>query len=113
MVQEVRLHPSDFIAPLFVQEGTAAPTAVGSMPGVFRLNLDDLVREAGKLFELGIRGIALFPVTPTELKTPDGREALNPDCLVLRAVRAIKAAVPELVLVKLPVLKIWPATRSS
>ena len=45
MVQEVRLHPSDFIAPLFVQEGTTAPTAVGSMPGVFRLNLDDLVRE--------------------------------------------------------------------
>jgi porphobilinogen synthase len=98
MVQEVRLHPSDFIAPLFVQEGTAAPTAVGSMPGVFRLNLDDLVREARELFDLGIRGIALFPVTPTELKTPDGREALNPDCLVLRAVRAIKAAVPELVL---------------
>jgi len=95
MVQEVRLHPSDFIAPLFVQEGTAAPTAVGSMPGVFRLNLDDLVREARELFELGIRGVALFPVTPSELKTPDGREALNPECLVLRAVRAIKAAVPS------------------
>ena len=98
MVQEVRLHPSDFIAPLFIQEGTDAPTAVGSMPGVFRLNLDDLVREARELFELGIRGVALFPVTPTELKTPDGREALNPECLVLRAVRAIKATVPELVL---------------
>ena len=56
------------------------------------------MREARELFDLGIRGLALFPVTPTELKTPDGREALNPDCLVLRAVRAIKAAVPELVL---------------
>jgi porphobilinogen synthase len=96
MVQEVRLHPSDFIAPLFVQEGIAAPTPIASMPGVFRLNLNDLVREARELFELGIRGVALFPVTPCELKTPDGCEALNPDCLVLRAVRAIKAACPGL-----------------
>ena len=87
MVQEVRLHPSDFIAPLFIQEGTAVPTPIASMPGVFRLNLNDLVREARELFELGIRGVALFPVTPSELKTPDGREALNPECLVLRAVR--------------------------
>lgn len=98
MVQEVRLHPSDLIAPLFVREGDGAPEPVGSMPGVFRLSLADLVAECRELNALGVRGVALFPVTPAGLKTADAREALNPDCLVLRTVRAVKAAVPELVL---------------
>jgi porphobilinogen synthase len=97
LVQEVRLHPADLIAPLFVQAGTLGPTPVGSMPGVFRLNLDDLQREARALCQLGVRGVALFPVTPPELKDPTGREALNPNCLILEAVRAVKAAAPELV----------------
>ncbi len=98
MVQEVRLHPSDLIAPLFVREGTGAPEPVGSMPGVFRLTIEDLVTECRELSQLGVRGVALFPVTPAELKNAQATEALNPDCLVLRAVRAVKAAVPELVL---------------
>jgi len=98
MVQEVRLHSSDFIAPLFVQEGQGAPQPVGSMPGVFRLSLAGLVAECRELAALGMHGVALFPVTPTERKDAQAREALNPDCLVLRAVRAVKAAVPELVL---------------
>jgi porphobilinogen synthase len=96
-VQETRLHPSDLIAPLFAKDGTDAPTPVGSMPGVFRLNLDDLQKEARALAALGVRGIALFPVTPAGLKDANGTEALNPDCLILRAVRAVKAAAPELV----------------
>ncbi len=98
MVQEVRLHPSDLIAPLFVQEGQGAPQPVGSMPGVFRLSLTDLVAECRELAALGVRGIALFPVTPAERKNTQASEALNSDCLVLRAVRAVKATVPELVL---------------
>lgn len=98
MVQEVRLHPSDLIAPLFVREGEGAPEPVSSMPGVFRLSLADLVAECHELNALGVCGVALFPVTPSALKSADAREALNPDCLVLRAVRAVKAAVPELVL---------------
>ena len=98
MVQEVRLHPSDLIAPLFVQEGSGAPEPVGSMPGVFRLSLVDLVIECRELAALGVHGVALFPVTPADRKNAHATEALNCDCLVLRAVRAVKAAVPELVL---------------
>lgn len=98
MVQEVRLHPSDLIAPLFVQEGSGAPEPVGSMPGVFRLSLADLVIECSELAALGVHGVALFPVTPADRKNAQATEALNRDCLVLRAVRAVKAAVPELVL---------------
>jgi porphobilinogen synthase len=94
---EVRLHPSNLIAPLFVQEGDGPPTPVGSMPGVSRLSIPDLAREAAELAALGIRGIALFPVTPPHLKNPEGSEALNPDCLVLRAVAAVRKAAPGLV----------------
>lgn len=81
-----------------MKPGTDAPQPVGSMPGVFRLGIPDLVNECRELASLGIRGVALFPVTPAELKNPQGLEALNPDCLVLQAVRAVKASVPELVL---------------
>jgi porphobilinogen synthase len=98
MVEEVRLHPSDLIAPLFVQDGDGPPDPVESMPGVARLGLDDLVEEARALARLGIRGIALFPVTPARLKDASGSEALNPDALVLRAVRRLRAEVPSLVL---------------
>lgn len=98
MMQETRLVPSDLIAPLFVQDGDGAPVPVGSMPGVFRLNLTDLVAEARDLASAGVRGIALFPVTPPALKDAQGREALNPECLVLRAVRALKDAGLPLVL---------------
>ncbi len=98
MLQEVRLHPSDLIAPLFVREGEGAPDPVGSMPGVFRLSPEDLVAECRELAALGVRGVALFPVTPADRKNAQATEALNPECLVLRAVRAVKAAVPELVL---------------
>ncbi len=91
MVHEVRLAASDLIAPLFVHDGDAPAAPVGSMPGVFRLNIPDLVAEARQLADVGVRGIALFPVTPPKLKDPLGREALNPECLVLRAVAALKA----------------------
>lgn len=97
LVQETRVTVADLIAPLFVKEGDGAPEPVGSMPGVFRLNLADLVTECRELHALGVRGIALFPVTPTALKDRDGTEALNPGCLVLRAVLEVKAAVPGLV----------------
>ena len=98
MVQETRLTAADLIAPLFVKEGDGAPDPIGSMPGVCRLNLDTLVAECRELVALGIHGIALFPVTSPALKDPRGTEALNPECLVLRAVRALKAVVPQLVI---------------
>jgi porphobilinogen synthase len=98
IVQEVRLLPSDLIAPLFVRDAEGEPEPVGSMPGVFRLCVADLVAECRELYALGVRGVALFPVTPGDRKDTLATEALNPDCLVLRAVRAVKARVPELAL---------------
>lgn len=91
---EVTLSPADFIWPLFVTEGTGERTAVPTMPGVERLSVD-LVAEAAKEAEgLGIPCIALFPNTPPERRTADGREALNPDNLTCRAIKAIKDAAP-------------------
>jgi len=98
LVREVRLASADLIAPLFAKPGETPPEAVGSMPGVHRLSIPDLVAECMELAALGIRGVALFPATPPDLKDSQGSEALNPDCLVLQAVRAVKAAVPGLVL---------------
>ena len=95
--REVRLNPSDLIAPLFVTLGDNPPEPVASMPGVFRLSMDDLLRECRELAGLGVRGVALFPVIPPALKTPNGSEALNPKGFILQVIRAVKDAVPELV----------------
>lgn len=96
MMRETTLTPSDFIYPVFVMEGAKQRVAVPSMPGVDRVTIDELVREAEEIARLGVPAIALFPVTPLEVKTLDGREAWNPEGLAQRAVRAIKKAVPEL-----------------
>ena len=89
----------DFIYPLFVREGEGAGEPVPSMPGVERHKIEGLVAECRAAAALGIKAVALFPVTPVELKDERGTEALNPDCLVLRAVKAVKAAVPDLVVI--------------
>jgi len=94
LVAENILSPADFIWPVFVLDGDNRREAVASMPGVERLSVDLLVAAAREAADLGIPVIALFPQTPAALKTEDGREAVNPDNLVCRAVRAIKAAVP-------------------
>ena len=90
---------NDFIYPLFVREGEGAGEPVPSMPGVERHTIEGLVAECRAAAALGIKAVALFPVTPVELKDERGTEALNPDCLVLRAVKAVKAAVPDLVVI--------------
>ena len=90
------LSPADFIWPVFVLDGDNRREAVASMPGVERLSVDLLVTAAREAADLGIPVIALFPQTPAALKTEDGREAVNPDNLVCRAVRAIKAEVPQI-----------------
>jgi porphobilinogen synthase len=95
MVRETRLVPAQLIQPLFVAEG-ALRGPVAAMPGVTRLDLDELIRECEALYALGIRSVALFPVTPAERKTPNGDEALNPDSLMCRAIKAVKQAVPQL-----------------
>ena len=96
LVAETSLSPADFIWPIFVIEGTNKREAIASMPGVERLSVDLAVTAAKEASALGIPVIALFPQTPAALKTEDGREAVNPDNLVCRAVRAIKSAVPEI-----------------
>ena len=99
MVAETHVRPMDLIQPLFVIDGDGAPEAVESMPGVFRRNIADLVKECLELAELKIPAVAIFPSLDPSLKSNEATEALNPETLVLRAVRAIKAEVPSLVVV--------------
>jgi len=96
LVREHRLTSDDLIYPVFVLEGNEQREPVASMPGIERLSIDLLLHEAEEALELGIPALALFPVTPTELKTPDAREAYNPEGLTQRAVRALKSRFPEL-----------------
>lgn len=96
MVSENVLTPADFIWPCFVIEGQDASEPVPSMPGVERLTIDRLVTKAQEAADLGIPAIAIFPNTPDELKTPGAEEAWNPENLVCKATRAVKAAVPAI-----------------
>ena len=96
MVREHVLTTDDLIWPLFVMDGTNARTPVPSMPGVERLSVDEVVREAVRAARLKIPCIALFPYTDPKLRDETGSEALNPDNLVCRAIRAIKNEVPEI-----------------
>ena len=99
LLQETQVTVNDFIYPLFVREGEGAGEPVPSMPGGERHTIEGLVAECRAAAALGIKAVALFPVTPVELKDERGTEALNPVCLVLRAVKAVKAAVPDLVVI--------------
>lgn len=90
LVAEHRLTTGDLIWPLFVLEGTARSEPVASLPGVDRLSIDRLLEQVAVAIELGIRLVALFPVTPAERKSPDGEEALNADNLICRATAQIR-----------------------
>ncbi|MFO1423685.1 MAG: porphobilinogen synthase [Candidatus Competibacteraceae bacterium] len=96
LARETVLTTADLIQPLFVIEGEQCREPVASMPGVERLSIDQLLREAETLAALGVPAVALFPVTPPEAKSLDAAEAYNPDGLAQRAVRALKTALPEL-----------------
>ncbi len=96
LMREHRLSVDDLIYPVFVLDGKNRREAVASMPGVERLSLDLLLPVAEECLRLGIPVMALFPVIDPSLKTPDGREATNPEGLVPRAVRELKARFPEL-----------------
>jgi porphobilinogen synthase len=95
MVAENVLTPADLIWPLFITEGRAVEEPISTLPGVSRWSLDGIAARAREARELGIPCIALFPNTPQHLRTPDGREALNPENLICRAVKTIKDAAPE------------------
>ena len=95
LVQETRLHPSDLILPLFIRNSDA-PAEIPSMPGVRRWSLAELPQIIEQVVEVGIPAIDLFPFTPPELKTQDGREAFNPENLICQAIRTIKKLTPNL-----------------
>ena len=96
LVRENAVTPHDLIYPVFVHEGSQRREAVTSMPGVDRLSLDLLLPVAEDCVKLGIPVLALFPAIDPSLKTPDGKEALNPDGLIPRVVRALKKEFPGL-----------------
>src|SRR5262249_47974475 len=95
LVREHALTTHDLIWPLFLTDGSKTRVPVDSMPGVERLSVDEAVREAERAAALAIPCLALFPYTDPKRRDQDGSEALNPDNLVCRAIRAIKQAVPE------------------
>ena len=96
LMRESRLSVDDLIFPMFILEGEGQREAVASMPGVERVSIDELLKEAAELVELGIPAVALFPVTPADKKSEDAREAYNPVGLAQRAVRALKESFPDL-----------------
>ncbi len=96
LVRENRLHASDLIYPVFLLDGEHQVQDVASMPGVQRLSVDQLLPLAEQCVSLGVPVMALFPVIDPALKTPDGREATNPEGLVPRAVRLLKSRFPQL-----------------
>jgi len=97
LVEETTLRPADFIAPLFVIDGKGAPEPVASMPGVSRYNIDDLIKECRALWKLGVPAVDLFPKIDPKLKDEAGSIALREDALIVRAIRAVKKALPEMV----------------
>jgi porphobilinogen synthase len=96
LMRESRLTADDLIWPVFVLPGSGRREAVSSMPGVERLSIDVLLADCEALLAIGLAAVALFPVTPPEAKTADGREAWNPEGLAQSAVRALKQRFPAL-----------------
>ena len=96
LVAETVLTPADLIWPLFVTGGSGTQEPIATLPGVSRWSVDRLVERAREARDLGIPCLALFPNTPRELRTDDAREALNPDNLMCRAIKAVKDAVPDI-----------------
>lgn len=97
MVAETILRPEDFIAPLFIDEGANVATEIASMQGYYRRSLDLTVKEVKELWSMGIRSVLLFIKCKDEWKDNTGKEAWNPDGLMQRSIKAIKDAVPEMV----------------
>jgi porphobilinogen synthase len=96
LMRETRLSTDDLIFPVFIVEGEKQRQPIESMPGIFRLSIDELLKEAQELIDLNIPAIALFPALDDSIKTIDGREAFNDNGLVQRAVKALKVTQPAL-----------------
>ena len=99
LITEYRLHPHDFIAPLFVVEGKNVKDPIDSLPGYYRMSIDNLKKEVKSLWRLGIQAVLLFPKIDDKLKDNFGTEALNPNGLIQRAVKEIKNLIPEITII--------------
>lgn len=99
LANETEVRPGHLIQPLFVVDGDGAAEPIQSMPGQCRLPIPRLIEECKELVDLGIPAVALFPHLDASVKFDDGREATNPDTLVLRAIRALKDAVPDIAVI--------------
>ena len=99
LVCETTVRPDQLIQPLFLIDGEGKTEAIESMPGIHRFSIDRALSYCRDLVDLGISGVALFPNVDARLKSDDGREALSPDTLVLRAIRALKSEVPDLAVI--------------
>jgi porphobilinogen synthase len=96
LVRETTIHPHDFIVPLFLVEGKNIKEEISSMPNYYRFSLDNICKEVKQLWDLGVQAVLLFAKVPENLKDNYGTEALNPDGLMQRGIKEIKACVPEI-----------------
>ena len=99
LTSESQLSIDDLIYPMFVIEGEKIREEIESMPGTFRLSIDELINEATECYKLGIPAIALFPVIDDKIKTLDASESFNSDGLIPRTIKAVKKAIPKLGLI--------------
>src|SRR5690348_3373646 len=97
LVAETTLTADDFILPIFIDEGENVKTEIASMPGYYRNSLDITLKEVKEFYKLGIKSVLLFVKAKDETKDNTGKEAWNPDGLMQRSIKAIKDAVPEMV----------------
>jgi porphobilinogen synthase len=97
LVRETTLNPSDFMFPMFIAEGENIQVEIPSMPGIFRRSIDLTVKEVQELFDLGIRAVNIYVKVSEDLKDNTGKEAWNPNGLMQQAIRAIKTACPEMI----------------
>jgi porphobilinogen synthase len=97
MIAETTLTPTDFILPMFIDEGENVEFEIPSMPGYFRRSIDGTVKEVKELWSMGIKSVLLFVKAADDLKDNTGKEAWNSDGLMQRSIKAIKEAVPEMV----------------
>lgn len=97
LVRETILTPNDFMFPMFIAEGTNVEVAIPSMPGIFRRSIDLTVKEVKELWSLGIKAVNIYVKVDDKLKDNTGKEAWNPHGLMQRAIKAIKDAVPEII----------------
>jgi len=96
LVRETTITPDDFLVPLFVVEGKGVKEEIPSMPHYYRMSLDHLEKEVKELWQMGLYAVLLFVKVPDDLKDNEGKEALNPDGLMQRAIKTVKNACPEI-----------------